>query len=95
MKQVFAKGSKQYGARKFLMAFAHMSERGTSGSAKPLNLPMAAKQNKTKTKQKKKKGLTKHGISKLKYIIALCEYLAVQFLLSDDSVAKCWFEMGC
>lgn len=44
---------------------------------------------------KEKKRLTKHGISKLKYIIALCEYLAVLFLLSDDSVAKCWFEMGC
>lgn len=68
-KQVFAKGSKQYGARKSLMAFACMSECGPGGSAKHLNIPMAAKN----------PGLTKYSISKLKNVAAFCPYLALHF----------------
>lgn len=42
-KQVFAKGSKKYGAKKSLMAFACVSKRGPGGSAKHLDVPTAAK----------------------------------------------------
>lgn len=42
-KQVFAKGRKQYGAKKSLMAFTCMTEDGPGGSAKHLNILMAAK----------------------------------------------------
>lgn len=71
-KQVFAKGSKQYGARKSLMAFACMTDYGPGGSAKHLNIPMPAKT----------PWLTKYSLSKLKYNAGLCPYLALQFLLS-------------
>lgn len=59
-KQVFAKGRKQYGARKSFMAFTCMSECGPGGSSKHSNILMTAKD----------PGLTKYTISKLKYIAA-------------------------
>lgn len=57
-KQVFAKGRKQYGARKYLMAFTCMNECGPGGSAKHLNILMAAKDLEQ----------TKYSISTQKYI---------------------------
>lgn len=59
-KQVFAKGRKQYGARKSFTAFTCMSERGPGGSAKHSSILMTAKD----------PGLAKYTISKLKYIAA-------------------------
>lgn len=61
---MLAKGRKQYGARKSLMAFTCMSEHGPGGSARHLNILMAAKD----------PGLTKYSISRLKYIAVLCPY---------------------